>query len=205
MALKPFQLQRCLAFPGYKAREDERAREEGGKDTKKTQERGRKKDRTGEKLGRKQGRTERKGEPRTAEKQTKETGKKGKTERTEKNRGGREQKRRKRTTSRGTNRNRKEEDDRTRKAETEERKQCWWNSPSTPSSSFAKQQIPGTEGEGEKRERPGETRNQEGGDIVRPELTLRLHPVAAPLQQLFHTVSIHQFSIEAAVSLSLAR
>nr|TKR90226.1 hypothetical protein D5086_0000236060 [Populus alba] len=83
-------------------------------------------------------------------------GKKGKTERTEKNRGGREQKRSKRTTSRGTNRNRKEEDDRTRKAETEERKQCWWNSPSTPPSSFAKQQIPGTEDEGEKRERPGE-------------------------------------------------
>ncbi|KAJ7002782.1 hypothetical protein NC653_008098 [Populus alba x Populus x berolinensis] len=74
----------------------------------------------------------------------------------QRNRGGHEQKRRKRTTSRGTNRNRKEEDEGTRKAETEEREQCWWNSPFTPPSSFAKQQIPITEEEGENRERPGE-------------------------------------------------
>ncbi|KAJ6942168.1 hypothetical protein NC652_008085 [Populus alba x Populus x berolinensis] len=74
----------------------------------------------------------------------------------QRNRVGYEQKRRKRTTSRGTNRNKKEEDEGTRKAETEEREQCWWNSPSTPPSSFAKQQIPITEEEGENRERPGE-------------------------------------------------
>jgi len=85
--------------------------------------------------------------------------------------------------------NRKEEDDRTRKAKTEERKQCWWNSPSTPPSSFASSRFQ-EQMKKEKRERDRErenrqTRNKEGEDIVRPELTgrhLRLHlyPTAAP-------------------------
>jgi hypothetical protein len=86
--------------------------------------------------------------------------------------------------------NRKEEDDRKRKAKTEERKQCWWNSPSTPApSSFASSRFQ-EQTKKEKRERDREredrqTRNKEGEDIVRPELTgrhLRLHlyPAAAP-------------------------
>ena len=63
----------------------------------------------------------------------------------------------KKTTSRGTNRNRKEEDDRTRKAKTEERKQCWLNSPSTPPSSFASSRFQ----EQTKKEKRGRDRESE--------------------------------------------
>jgi hypothetical protein len=76
-----------------------------------------------------------------------------------------------------------------RKAKTEERKQCWWNNLSTPPSSFASSGFQ-EQTKKEKRERDREredwqTRNQEGEDIVRPELIgrhLRLHlyPAAAP-------------------------
>ena len=66
MALKPFQLQRCLAFPGYKAREDERAKGERGR---------KKKTEPGKQLGRKQGRTERRRSPETGDTQ-KNTGEK---------------------------------------------------------------------------------------------------------------------------------
>jgi len=76
-----------------------------------------------------------------------------------------------------------------RKAKTEERKRCWWNNPSTPPSSFASSRFQ-EQTKKEKRERDREredwqTRNQEGEDIVRPELTgrhlrLYLDPAAAP-------------------------
>ena len=61
MALKPFQLQRCLAFPGYKAREDERTKKEGEK---KEQNRGEEEEnrKEGEKLKNREGRETKKRE-----------------------------------------------------------------------------------------------------------------------------------------------
>jgi hypothetical protein len=79
--------------------------------------------------------------------------------------------------------NRKEEDDRTRKAKTDERKQCWWNSLSTPPSSFASSRFQ-EQTKKEKRERDREredrqTTNKEGGN--RPARANRSSPSSSSL------------------------